>query len=153
MAENNVKSNSSSQNKASLNIIYEGWNENIAKSVDKNKKIENIKNKILGTIDTNIEYYKTKGKNLSPTVRILKDVEDYTTIILRCGTFPIWKNTVKKGMYSEIDILEDLYNKVSSNYFEKEIEGYLNKGTKKSSKKIFCICNFKEKIKSSRIIL
>lgn len=98
MAENNVKSNSSSQNKASLNIIYEGWNENIAKSVDKNKKIENIKNKILGTIDTNIEYYKTKGKNLSPTVRILKDVEDYTTIILRCGTFPIWKNTVKKGI-------------------------------------------------------
>ena len=149
MAENNVKSNSSSQNKASLNIIYEGWNENIAKSVDKNKKIENIKNKILGTIDTNIEYYKTKGKNLSPTVRILKDVEDYTTNILRCGTFPIWKNTVKKGMYSEIDILEDLYNKVSSNYFEKEIEGYLNKGTKKSSKKSSASATSKKKSKAA----
>lgn len=149
MVENNVKSNSSSQNKASLNIIYEGWNENIAKSVDKNKKIENIKNKILGTIDTNIEYYKTKGKNLSPTVRILKDVEDYTTIILRCGTFPIWKNTVKKGMYSEIDILEDLYNKVSSNYFEKEIEGYLNKGTKKSSKKSSASATSKKKSKAA----
>lgn len=149
MAENNVKSNSSSQNKASLNIIYEGWNENIAKSVDKNKKIENIKNKILGTIDTNIEYYKTKSKNLSPTVRILKDVEDYTTIILRCGTFPIWKNTVKKGMYSEIDILEDLYNKVSSNYFEKEIEGYLNKGTKKSSKKSSASTTSKKKSKAA----
>lgn len=149
MAENNVKSNSSSQNKASLNIVYEGWNENIAKSVDKNKKIENIKNKILGTIDTNIEYYKTKGKNLSPTVRILKDVEDYTTIILRCGTFPIWKNTVKKGMYSEIDILEDLYNKVSSNYFEKEIEGYLNKGTKKSSKKSSASATSKKKSKAA----
>lgn len=149
MAENNVKSNCSSQNKASLNIIYEGWNENIAKSVDKNKKIENIKNKILGTIDTNIEYYKTKGKNLSPTVRILKDVEDYTTIILRCGTFPIWKNTVKKGMYSEIDILEDLYNKVSSNYFEKEIEGYLNKGTKKSSKKSSASATSKKKSKAA----
>lgn len=149
MAENNAKSNSSSQNKASLNIIYEGWNENIAKSVDKNKKIENIKNKILGTIDTNIEYYKTKGKNLSPTVRILKDVEDYTTIILRCGTFPIWKNTVKKGMYSEIDILEDLYNKVSSNYFEKEIEGYLNKGTKKSSKKSSASATSKKKSKAA----
>ena len=149
MAENNVKSNSSSQNKASLNIIYEGWNENIAKSVDKNKKIENIKNKILGTIDTNFEYYKTKGKNLSPTVRILKDVEDYTTIILRCGTFPIWKNTVKKGMYSEIDILEDLYNKVSSNYFEKEIEGYLNKGTKKSSKKSSASATSKKKSKAA----
>ncbi len=149
MAENNVKSNGSSQNKASLNIIYEGWNENIAKSVDKNKKIENIKNKILGTIDTNIEYYKTKGKNLSPTVRILKDVEDYTTIILRCGTFPIWKNTVKKGMYSEIDILEDLYNKVSSNYFEKEIEGYLNKGTKKSSKKSSASATSKKKSKAA----
>lgn len=149
MAENNVKSNGSSQNKASLNIIYEGWNENIAKSVDKNKKIENIKNKILGTIDTNIEYYKTKGKNLSPTVRILKDVEDYTTIILRCGTFPIWKNTVKKGMYSEIDILEDLYNKVSSNYFEKEIEGYLNKGTKKSSKKSSASTTSKKKSKAA----
>ena len=141
MAENNVKSNGSSQNKASLNIIYEGWNENIAKSVDKNK--------ILGTIDTNIEYYKTKGKNLSPTVRILKDVEDYTTIILRCGTFPIWKNTVKKGMYSEIDILEDLYNKVSSNYFEKEIEGYLNKGTKKSSKKSSASATSKKKSKAA----
>lgn len=149
MVENNVKSNGSSQNKASLNIIYEGWNENIAKSVDKNKKIENIKNKILGTIDTNIEYYKTKGKNLSPTVRILKDVEDYTTIILRCGTFPIWKNTVKKGMYSEIDILEDLYNKVSSNYFEKEIEGYLNKGTKKSSKKSSASATSKKKSKAA----
>ena len=149
MAENNIKSNGSSQNKASLNIIYEGWNENIAKSVDKNKKIENIKNKILGTIDTNIEYYKTKGKNLSPTVRILKDVEDYTTIILRCGTFPIWKNTVKKGMYSEIDILEDLYNKVSSNYFEKEIEGYLNKGTKKSSKKSSASATSKKKSKAA----
>ena len=149
MAENNVKTNSSSQNKASLNIIYEGWNENIAKSVDKNKKIENIKNKILGTIDTNIEYYKTKSKNLSPTVRILKDVEDYTTIILRCGTFPIWKNTVKKGMYSEIDILEDLYNKVSSNYFEKEIEGYLNKGTKKSSKKSSASTTSKKKSKAA----
>lgn len=149
MAENNVKSNGSSQNKASLNIIYEGWNENIAKSVDKNKKIENIKNKILGTIDTNIEYYKTKGKNLSPTVRILKDVEDCTTIILRCGTFPIWKNTVKKGMYSEIDILEDLYNKVSSNYFEKEIEGYLNKGTKKSSKKSSASATSKKKSKAA----
>ena len=149
MAENNVKSNSSSQNKASLNIIYEGWNENIAKSVDKNKKIENIKNKILGTIDTNMEYYKTKDKNLSPTVRILKDVEDYTTIILRCGTFPIWKNTVKKGMYSEIDILEDLYNKVSSNYFEKEIEGYLNKGTKKSSKKSSASATSKKKSKAA----
>lgn len=149
MEENNVKSNGSSQNKASLNIIYEGWNENIAKSVDKNKKIENIKNKILGTIDTNIEYYKTKGKNLSPTVRILKDVEDYTTIILRCGTFPIWKNTVKKGMYSEIDILEDLYNKVSSNYFEKEIEGYLNKGTKKSSKKSSASATSKKKSKAA----
>lgn len=132
-----------------MNIIYEGWNENIAKSVDKNKKIENIKNKILGTIDTNIEYYKTKGKNLSPTVRILKDVEDYTTIILRCGTFPIWKNTVKKGMYSEIDILEDLYNKVSSNYFEKEIEGYLNKGTKKSSKKSSASATSKKKSKAA----
>lgn len=52
-------------------------------------------------------------------------------------------------MYSEIDILEDLYNKVSSNYFEKEIEGYLNKGTKKSSKKSSASATSKKKSKAA----
>lgn len=43
---------------------------------------------------------------------------------------------VNEGVRSEsaINILEDLHNNISLNYFIKEIEGYLNKGTKKLSK-------------------
>lgn len=39
---------------------------------------------------------------------------------------------VNEGVRSEsaINILEDLHNNISLNYFIKEIEGYLNKGTK-----------------------
>lgn len=131
MAETSVKTNTSK----TVEIDYQGWNEATAKLVDKNKKIENVKSKILATIQSNIEFYSNKGKTLSPTVRILKDVEDYTTIVLRCGTFPLWKNTVKKGMYEPTVLLNDLQNKVESGFFAKEIENYIDKPSKKTSAK------------------
>lgn len=103
--------------------------------VAKNKKMETVKEKILSTIKTNLDYYENKnnGKTLSPTVRILKDVEDYTAIILRCGTFPIWKNTVLKGKYDAKQLLNDLKNKVESDFFKKEIENYIDKKSKNTS--------------------
>lgn len=131
MAETSAKSN----NLKPIEIQYTGWNEAVAKSFNKKNKMDDVKSKILSTIEKNIEFYATTGKNLSPTVRILKDAEEYTTIILRCGTFPIWRNTVRKGVYSEIDVLNDLKNKVNADFFKNEIEAYLNKGKNKASVK------------------
>ena len=121
MAENQANSSKSQ----SIEIDYQGWSDKTANIVSRNKKIETVKNKILSTIKLNMEYYTNKGKNISPTVRILKDIEDYTTIVLRCGTFPIWKNTVKKGAYKPEQLLTDLENKLNNDFFKKEIENYI----------------------------
>lgn len=116
-------------------IQYEGWSDATAKLVSKKNRMENVKEKILSSIKKNMDFYTTNGKTLSSTVRILKDAEDYMTVVLRCGTFPIWKNTVKKGAYKEMDILRDLENKLNNNFFNKEIEAYLNRKVKSSTKK------------------
>ena len=134
MAENQANSSKSQ----SIEIDYQGWSDKTANIVSRNKKIETVKNKILSTIKLNMEYYTNKGKNISPTVRILKDIEDYTTIVLRCGTFPIWKNTVKKGAYKPEQLLTDLENKLNNDFFKKEIENYIDrksKNTDSSNKK------------------
>lgn len=130
MAENQANTS-----KSSVTIEYQGWSDKTANMVAKNKKMETVKEKILSTIKTNLDYYENKnnGKTLSPTVRILKDVEDYTAIILRCGTFPIWKNTVLKGKYDAKQLLNDLKNKVESDFFKKEIENYIDKKSKNTS--------------------
>ena len=131
MAENQANPSKSS----SVTIEYQGWSDKTANMVAKNKKMETVKEKILSTIKTNLDYYENKnnGKTLSPTVRILKDVEDYTAIILRCGTFPIWKNTVLKGKYDAKQLLNDLKNKVESDFFKREIENYIDKKSKNTS--------------------
>ena len=131
MAENQANTSKSS----SVTIEYQGWSDKTANMVAKNKKMETVKEKILSTIKTNLDYYENKnnGKTLSPTVRILKDVEDYTAIILRCGTFPIWKNTVIKGKYDAKQLLNDLKNKVETDFFKKEIENYIDKKSKNTS--------------------
>ena len=114
-------------------IVYQGWDEKTATAVKMTNKIENVKNSILSSIETNIKYYqdnKDKARSLSNNIRILKDVDDYTTVILKCGTFPIWKNTVKKGAYQPVQILNDLKAKVEADFFEKEIKAYLRKKSK-----------------------
>ena len=114
-------------------IVYQGWDEKTATAVKMTNKIENVKNSILSSIETNIKYYqdnKDNARSLSNNIRILKDVDDYTTVILKCGTFPIWKNTVKKGAYQPVQILKDLKEKVEADFFEKEIKAYLRKKSK-----------------------
>ena len=117
----------------SIQIKYEGWDEKTASAVRMNNKMENVKKSILSSIDTNIAYYednKDNARSLSSNIRILKDVDDYTTVILKCGTFPIWKNTVKKGAYQPVQILNDLKHKVNTDFFEKEIKAYIKKKSK-----------------------
>lgn len=117
----------------SLSIKYEGWDEKTATAVRMNNKMDSVKQSILSSIDTNIAYYednKDNARSLSSNIRILKDVDDYTTVILKCGTFPIWKNTVKKGAYQPVQILNDLKHKVNTDFFEKEIKAYIKKKSK-----------------------
>lgn len=117
----------------SIQIKYEGWDEKTASAVRMNNKMENVKKSILSSIDTNIAFYKDNNDNartLSNNIRILKDVDDYTTVILKCGTFPIWKNTVKKGVYDPVQILNDLKEKVNTDFFEKAIKSYIKKKAK-----------------------
>ena len=113
--------------------VYQGQDKKTATAVKMSNKIENVKNSILSSIETNIKYYqdnKDNARSLSNNIRILKDVDDYTTVILKCGTFPIWKNTVKKGAYQPVQILKDLKEKVEADFFEKEIKAYLKKKSK-----------------------
>ena len=123
--------NQSSKNQSA--IIYKGWDEKTATAVKMNNKMESVKKSILSSIETNIAFYqdnKDNARSLSNNIRILKDVEDYTTVILKCGTFPIWKNTVEKGAYSPVQILNDLKTKVNADFFEKEIKAYIRKKSK-----------------------
>ena len=121
-------------NKAqTTSIKYEGWDEKTASAVRMNNKMDSVKQSILSSIETNIAYYqdnKDNARSLSNNIRILKDVDDYTTVILKCGTFPICKNTVKKGAYQPVQILNDLKNKVNADFFEKEIKSYIKKKSK-----------------------
>ena len=124
------------ENSSKKAIVYEGWSDKVASDVLNNSKMEKVKASIKSNIETNIKYYTHNSDNamkLSPTVRILKDMEDYTTVILRCGTFPIWKNTVKKGVFKPVEILEDLKAKVDADFFKKEILSYLDKKKASSS--------------------
>ena len=124
------------ENSTKKTITYEGWSDKVASDVLNNSKMEKVKASIKNNIAMNINYYQHNIDNamkLSPTVRILKDMEDYTTVILRCGTFPIWKNTVKKGVFKPVEILEDLKAKVDADFFKKEILSYLDKKKASSS--------------------
>lgn len=124
------------ENSSKKAIVYEGLSDKVASDVLNNSKMEKVKASIKSNIETNIKYYTHNSDNamkLSPTVRILKDMEDYTTVILRCGTFPIWKNTVKKGAFKPVDILDDLMTKVDTDFFKKEILSYLDKKKASSS--------------------
>ena len=123
-------------NSGKKTITYEGWSDKVASDVLNNSKMEKVKASIKSNIETNIKYYTHNSDNamkLSPTVRILKDMEDYTTVILRCGTFPIWKNTVKKGAFKPVDILDDLMTKVETDFFKMEILSYLDQKKASSS--------------------
>ena len=137
-------------------IIYQGWDEKTATAVKMNNKIENVKNSILGSIEANIKFYqdnKDNARSLPNNVKILKDVDDYTTVILKCGTFPIWKNTVKKGVYQPVQILNDLKAKVESDFFEKEIKAYLKKKAKQEDDETTLITNKSSNKKSSKKIM
>ncbi len=134
-------------------IIYQGWDEKTATAVKMTNKIENVKNSILGSIEANIKFYqdnKDNARSLPNNVKILKDVDDYTTVILKCGTFPIWKNTVKKGVYQPVQILNDLKAKVESDFFEKEIKAYLKKKAKQEDDETTLITNKSSNKKSSK---
>ena len=137
-------------------IIYQGWDEKTATAVKMTNKIENVKNSILGSIEANIKFYqdnKDNARSLPNNVKILKDVDDYTTVILKCGTFPIWKNTVKKGVYQPVQILNDLKAKVESDFFEKEIKAYLKKKAKQEDDETTLITNKSSNKKSSKKIM
>lgn len=133
--------NQTSTTKSSTTIIkYEGWNEKVSSDVLVKKKMDLAKQNLLKSINKNIDFYinnKDNAKKLSPITRILKDVEDYTTIMLRCGAKCIWRNTVKKSDYKHIDILYDLKSKVEADFFEKELKTYASnqKSTKKGKGK------------------
>lgn len=128
--EISAKESISKEVKSKKSINYQGWSDKVALDVLNNAKMERVKQSIKNNISLNIKYYtnnKDNAMKLSPTIRILKDMNNYTTVILRCGTFPIWKNTVKLNEFEPVEILNDLMDKVETDFFKKEILSYLDK--------------------------
>ena len=55
-------------------IVYQGWDEKTATAVKMTNKIENVKNSILSSIETNIKYYQDNKDNF-------KELKRYSDVI------------------------------------------------------------------------
>jgi len=131
--------NTNSNNKKVV-LKFTGLDMNVEKANRFNEKVKSIKLKINDSIQKNINYENgIENKNspvseLSPSMRILKDSGDYTVITLRCGAYPVFKNTTKKAEYSHLEILSSLKNMLNNGDFDEEIKSYARKKrTRKSN--------------------
>ncbi len=126
-----VETSNSNTKKTTLN--FTGIDMNVEKANIFNAKIKSIKEKIADSIQKNINYENgIENKNspvseLSPSMRILKDSGDYTVITLRCGAYPIFKNTTKKSEYTHTKILSSLKSMLEEGQFDEEIKAYAKK--------------------------
>ena len=138
-----VETSNSNTKKTTLN--FTGIDMNVEKANIFNAKIKSIKEKIADSIQKNINYENgIENKNspvseLSPSMLILKDSGDYTVITLRCGAYPIFKNTTKRSDYTHLKLLSSLKSMLDEGQFDEEIKTYARKKrtrkTTNSSKK------------------
>ena len=111
--------NSNSNNKKTT-LNFTGLDMNVEKANVFNAKVNSIKAKIADSIQKNLNYENSienksaPASQLSPSMRILKDSGDYTVITLRCGAYPIFKNTTKKSEYTHTKILSSLKSMLKS---------------------------------------
>lgn len=127
--------NTNSNNKKVV-LKFTGLDMNVEKANRFNEKVKSIKLKINDSIQKNINFEDKSGaeSHLSPSMRILKDSGDYTVITLRCGAYPVFKNTTKKAEYSHLEILSSLKNMLNNGDFDEEIKSYARKKrTRKSN--------------------
>lgn len=127
--------NTNSNNKKVV-LNFTGLDMNVEKANRFNEKVKSIKLKINDSIQKNINFEDKSGaeSHLSPSMRILKDSGDYTIITLRCGAYPVFKNTTKKAEYSHLEILSSLKNMLNNGDFDEEIKSYARKKrTRKSN--------------------
>lgn len=123
-----VETSNSNTKKTTLN--FTGIDMNVEKANIFNAKIKSIKEKIADSIQKNINYENgIENKNspvseLSPSMRILKDSGDYTVITLRCGAYPIFKNTTKRSDYTHLKLLSSLKSMLDEGQFDEEIKTY-----------------------------
>lgn len=126
-----VETSNSNTKKTTLN--FTGIDMNVEKANVFNAKIKSIKEKIADSIQKNINYENSienksaPASELSPSMRILKDSGDYTVITLRCGAYPIFKNTTKKNEYTHTKLLSSLKNMLDEGQFDEEIKSYAKK--------------------------
>lgn len=112
-----------------VKLHFEGFSDKACKNNELNKKIEGVKLKISDSISKNISYV-NKKVNLCSSLRILKDVDDYTIINLRCGTNIVHQNTIKKGSATHLEALYSLQNMVNNGEFDDAIIKYCKKATR-----------------------
>lgn len=112
-----------------IKLKFEGFNEKTCNNNEFNKKIEGVKLKISDSINKNISYVEKKI-DLIPSLRILKDVNDYTVIKLRCGAKVVYKNTIKKDSATHIETLNSLQSMLNQGDFDSSIETYCKRGTR-----------------------
>ncbi len=131
--------NSNSNNKKTT-LNFTGLDMNVEKANVFNAKVNSIKAKIADSIQKNLNYENSienksaPASQLSPSMRILKDSGDYTVITLRCGAYPIFKNTTKKSEYTHTKILSSLKSMLDEGQFDEEIKAYAKKKrTRKSN--------------------
>lgn len=127
MAEN------SNSNTKKVTLNFTGLDMNVEKANIFNAKVNSIKEKIADSIQKNLNYENSienksaPASQLSPSMRILKDSGDYTVITLRCGAYPIFKNTTKKSEYTHTEILSSLKSMLNNGDFDEDIKSYAKK--------------------------
>lgn len=123
MAEN------SNSNTKKVTLNFTGLDMNVEKANIFNAKVNAIKEKIADSIQKNINFENKSGvaSQLSPSMRILKDSGEYTVITLRCGAYPVFKNTTKKSDYTHLQILSSLKDMLNNGDFDEDIKSYAKK--------------------------
>ena len=123
MAEN------SNSNTKKVTLNFTGLDMNVEKANVFNAKVNAIKEKIADSIQKNINFENKSGvaSQLSPSMRILKDSGEYTVITLRCGAYPVFKNTTKKSDYTHLQILSSLKDMLNNGDFDEDIKSYAKK--------------------------
>lgn len=123
MAEN------SNSNTKKVTLNFTGLDMNVEKANVFNAKVNSIKEKIADSIQKNINFENKSGvaSQLSPSMRILKDSGEYTVITLRCGAYPVFKNTTKKSEYTHLQILSSLKDMLNNGDFDEDIKSYAKK--------------------------
>mgnify|MGYP004469164913 FL=1 len=130
----NNKSNETSNNESIITLNFRGYDKNMETAAKSKNKLQLVKAKIEASINSNLTYEKDNSA-LPASMKMLKDVGDYTVITLRCGAYKIFQNTVLKSEYNHIQILDGLKSMLNGGQFDEQIAAYANKKTKKVSAK------------------